>query len=336
MYIKRNIEFKLLFAGSWKFGLGASLWAAIVVYLHDFVGLGLISVPIQPISTIGIAVSIYLGFKGKETYDRWWEARKIWGEIIGASRSFAAQVHALLYKEGEEPIQEIRQRLIHNHLAWVLALKYQLRLTSRLTDKKFGMFNKKVIPQESKDSFLKYLKDEQREQIGKNANPAVQILINQSRYLKELAKQGLLDSTRQFSIQQTINECIKLQGKCERIKRTPFPRSFAYLGEIFTWIFILMLPLGFIDIFENHGIAYTYYETPQRVFMFAMIPFTVLISWVFYMMEKIADGMEDPFESGVNDTPLNALARGIEIDLLESLGIEAIPPAIQAEKNVLY
>lgn len=339
MYIRRDIRFKLVFADSWKFLIGASLWSAIIVYLHEFEGFGLMSIPIEPLSTIGIAISIYLGFKGKETYDRWWEARKIWGEIIGSSRTFAAEVNSLVYgdeKNELKSINEARQRLVYNHIAWVQALKYQLRMTSRFKTKRFGMFDKKVVPKDSVDSFLNYITDKTKSEIGGLSNPAVQILVSQSSYLKELAQKSLLDSIRQSQMQRTINDCLRLQGKCERIKKTPLPRPFAYFGAIFTWIFIIVLPLGFIDIFEYQGVRYAYDEAPERLYMFAMIPFTVLISWVFYMMEKISDSIEDPFEGGINDVPINALARTIEIDLLESIGEKNTPEPIKSIDDMLH
>jgi len=337
MYIRRNIKFKLLFNDSWKFIIVASLWSSLVVYLHEFVGLGLISAPIQPITTIGVAVSIYLGFKGKETYDRWWEARKLWGEIIGASRSFASLTHSFLYKNSDADVpKDIKTKLLHNHLAWVLALKYQLRLTSRFKEKRFGIFDQKVVPSEDSSEYMGYLDAETRSGISKTSNPAVQILIEQSRYIKELSQKGFLDSIRQSQMIGLVNECLKIQGKCERIKRTPFPRAFAYFGEIFTWIFIILLPLGFIEVFEAQGIVYKYSDTPRRAYMFAMVPFTVIISWIFYTMERVSDSMEDPFEGGINDIPMSAMSRTIEIDLLESLGEGEIPKPIAPRDYILY
>jgi putative membrane protein len=50
------------------------------------------TLPWQPISVIGIAVAFYLGFKNNSSYDRTWEARKIWGGIVNTSRSFGAGV----------------------------------------------------------------------------------------------------------------------------------------------------------------------------------------------------------------------------------------------------
>lgn len=110
MHIKRKIKFSLLFEDSWHFLTIIGLWSAFIIYLHDYVGLGIIAMPIIPLSTLGIAVSLYLGFRSKESYERWWEVRKIWGDIINKSRSFSNQIHRLLYTD-----------------------KYQLRSTSRFT-----------------------------------------------------------------------------------------------------------------------------------------------------------------------------------------------------------
>ena len=70
--------------------------------------------------------------------------------------------------------------------------------------------------------------------------------------------------------------------------------------------------------------------------MFTMVPFSMLIAWVFYMMEKVSDSNEDPFEGGVNDIPVSAMCRTIEIDLKQALGEEDIPPLLKPVDDVLY
>ena len=104
----------------------------------------------------------------------------------------------------------------------------------------------------------------------------------------------------------------------------------------YPFIFIFLLPLGLLDIFEDEEKRYLHDAVLQREYMFAMVPFTMLLSWVFFMMEKVSDSMEDPFESGVNDLPLNAMVRTIEIDLLESLEEEHIPKPIKPMEDMLH
>jgi putative membrane protein len=70
--------------------------------------------------------------------------------------------------------------------------------------------------------------------------------------------------------------------------------------------------------------------------MFTLVSFAMLISWVFYMMERVSDSSEDPFEGGVNDVPVSAMCRSIEIDLKQALGEENIPAMHEPVDEVLY
>lgn len=65
------------------------------------------------------------------------------------------------------------------------------------------------------------------------------------------------------------------------------------------------------------------------------VPFCVLISWIFITMELVGDNSEDPFENFVNDVPMTALCRTIEIDLREMLGETDLPPKIQPVNDIL-
>ena len=115
-----------------------------------------------------------------------------------------------------------------------------------------------------------------------------------------------------------------------------FTRPIFSLSQIFTWIFIFLLPLGFLDTFEDEARRYLHDAVLEREYMFMIVPFTMLLSWIFYMMENISDSMEDPFEGGINDMPLNAMVRTIEIDMLESLQDSDIPNPIEPIDDVLH
>jgi putative membrane protein len=58
------------------------------------------------------------------------------------------------------------------------------------------------------------------------------------------------------------------------------------------------------------------------------IPFSLLISWVFFTIEQVGEFTENPFDNAMNDVPLNAICRTIEIDLREMLGETDLPPRI--------
>ena len=97
------------------------------------------------------------------------------------------------------------------------------------------------------------------------------------------------------------------------------------MSLIFVGLFIFLLPFGFISAFHALGETATWLA----------VPFTVLIGWVYVMMELIGDYSENPFEGLGNDIPMLALCRVIEIDLREMLGETDLPPKIEAKEGVL-
>lgn len=286
-----------------------------------------ISLSWQPISVLGIAVAFYLGFKNNSSYDRTWEARKIWGGIVNNSRSFAAALNAFIQGTDAESIKKV---LVYRHLAWLTALRFQLRLSrewehmeARVTglyipvvcEDYFEKLDKEMINYISKSEFLSY---------KSKSNMAAQILFTQSAELQRLTDEGYFDDFRHMELQKLIGSFFDDQGRSERIKNFPFPRQYASVALWQTLIFSLLIPFGMINIFG---------ETPAKVWL--SVPFSALVIWIFFLMEKIGDYSENPFEGTYNDVPITAIARGIEIDLREMLNDEHIPPAIKSENGFL-
>lgn len=134
---------------------------------------------------------------------------------------------------------------------------------------------------------------------------------------------------------ETVTELYALQGQCERIKNTPFPRQYAEFSRVFTTVFGLLVPFGLLDVFGGHvDKALTTLETLTPVI--PMLLSSWLITWVFSTMEGIGDSSEDPFERSMNDVPMNALSRTIEIDLRQMLQETDVPPKETAIDNILY
>ena len=83
-------------------------------------------IPELPISIpafLGTAISVILSFKLNQSYDRWWEARKIWGGIVNDSRTFVIQLQMFLSKGNESSIKKIAYRQV----AWCYCLGQSLR-----------------------------------------------------------------------------------------------------------------------------------------------------------------------------------------------------------------
>ena len=91
-------------------------------------------------------------------------------------------------------------------------------------------------------------------------------------------------------------------------------------------MFILFVPFAAIPEFAKIGAALADQSAWVGAnFVWAGVPFSALISWVFHTMERIGRVGENPFEGSANDVPISTISRGIEIDLLEMLGEEQIP-----------
>ncbi|MFT5885384.1 MAG: putative membrane protein [Arcticibacterium sp.] len=296
------------------------------VVLYHFLGWEWLHIPWQPISLIGIAVAFYLGFKNNSSYDRLWEARKIWGGIVNASRSFTVMARDYIsYSDGSDmgPSErsEITKRLVHRHVAWVHALTYELRkLKSWEHQSKEDNAVREVFGttfSEGKFKNLKnYLSPEDYDYAMSKGNRSSHLLSLQSKDLMELRKAGVLEHFRHLQIQELITELYALQGKSERIKNFPFPRQYATVNYFFTVIFVILLPFGMLDVFTGMG---------SNHWIWFSIIFSVLGSWVFWTMEMIGDYSENPFEGSYNDVPISSMAVGIEIDIRQMLDETDLP-----------
>ena len=342
MYVRRGINAGHLFRDSWPFLLGTTIWSIVVLYLNEFLQYHFLSIPIAPVTTIGIAVSLYLGFKSTSAYNRWWEARQIWGEIITCSRNWGSSVFNLIHADGKQLDRSVRTELIERHLAWVNALAFQMRSNSRLKETKetriFGhrrIFDGSQYHQ-SAESYRRHLSAKEAAEIEKFTNISTHLLRRQGDRLRELAEGGFLDSYRHVAMMSQLGSLFDAQGKSERIKNTPFPRQVANFGQLFTWVFILLLPLAFVDIFEAETRINDLSTRISLEYMMIMVPFTVLISWVFFAMEKVSDSTEDPFEGGTTDVPISSICRTIEIDLKEMMDAESVPEPLSPVDGVLY
>lgn len=330
MYVKRNIRWNVILRFAWKNLLIFTIWASLVTFLFVYCNQQSINVgiPFLPLSTIGIAVAFYVGFKNNQSYDRFWEGRKVWGQIVNSSRSFAAKILAYTKHIPEE--KPAAKRIIYRQLAWINALRIQLRATT-IFDRKnisyvpnFGLRNDR----ECKDCIDFFLEGDDYSQIVDKANAASQLLRIQSEHLTQLKNNKLITDFEHVNLMKEIEILYDQQGKCERIKNTPFPRQYAYFSSVFVWIFILLLPFGLVEEFHQIDGDSTVWLT---------VPFSILISWIFSTIEIVGDNSEDPFENYVNDVPMSAICRTIEIDLMEMVGEskENIPTKMQPIGDVL-
>jgi putative membrane protein len=135
-----------------------------------------------------------------------------------------------------------------------------------------------------------------------------------------------VDTFKHVELQRLITEIYDEQGRSERIKNTPLPRQYSTSSTIFILIFTFLLPFGMLSEFGELGGS----------LIWLMIPFNMVVSWVFTLMEYVGDYSENPFEGLINDIPLSTIVRNIEIDLLDMLGEKDLPEKIKPVDNVLF
>lgn len=327
MYTKRNYSFWMTFNWSKKpFILG--LLYSMVIYGGSYVLDFGLYIPWQPISVIGIAVAFYLGFKNNSSYDRSWEARKIWGGIVNSSRSFGAAVVSFV---GGPDSDAIKKELIYRHIAWLTALRHQLRL-SRPWEHTENRIKGRYVPTVCEDytthlddELSAYLSSEEIKMLDQKTNTAAQILRMQSERLQALRNENHFEDFRHMELHQLIVSFYTDQGKSERIKNFPFPRQYASTAVWLTVVFCAFVPLGLLDVAKSID-GWLFWACPS---------ISALIIWIFFLMEKIGDYSENPFEGTYNDVPITSIARGIEIDMREMINDERIPKPIEAENGFL-
>ena len=303
------------------------LYASVICVISYFIG-NQITLPWQPVSVIGIAVAFYLGFKNNSSYDRTWEARKIWGGIVNDSRSFGAAVTSFVKGENQA---EIHKELIYRHVAWLTALRHQLRL-SKTWEHTQNRLNDKFAPTVCEDytdklesELIKYISADEIESMDGKANIATQIIRKQSERLQELREKEYFEDFRHMEFYHLIRSFYDGQGKAERIKNFPFPRQYASTALWLTLVFCAFVPVGLLDVFKQYN-NWLYWLTPLV---------SALLIWVFMLMEKIGDYSENPFEGTYNDVPITSIARGIEIDIREMINDQNIPKATEPENGFL-
>lgn len=294
-------------------------------------------IPWQPLSLIGIAVAFYLGFKNNSSYDRLWEARKIWGGIVNASRSFTVMARdhisnshrELPLSEGE--LQSITKRLVHRHVAWLRCFALELRkLKPWEHNASNDQYYREVFGSEYKEEKLdvikSYLSQADFDYIKTKGNRSSHLLSLQSRELAALRAENTLEHFRHLQMQNMITEFYTLQGKAERIKNFPFPRQYSSVNHYFVKIFIILLPFGMLDVFTVGG--------EHSFMLWLAIPFSALCSWVFWLMDKIGDFSENPFEGLFNDVPISSMAVGIERDIRQMLDETDLPDPVQPSSDM--
>lgn len=327
------------------------LWAIVVTILYQILGLRWLQVPWAALALIGTAVAFLIGFQSNAVYGRLWEARQIWGGIVNDSRMFTIMIKDMINNEHakdpatEAELADIKKTVVLRHIAWLTSLRHAMRQgrpweTFRENKRNQRYLDVLHIPEfeTTLDEDLKsYLSPEEYEEVLRKTNKANAVLSLQGKHLSELKEKGLIWEFAYLELEAKISALITHQGKSERIKNFPYPRQFATLGYDFVNTFVLLLPFGIIPAFANLGNTFAdSFPVIAPYFIWLGVPFSAMVAWVFNTMQRIGTVGENPFEGNANDVPISTISRGIEIDLLETIGVDKkeIPGPVPSDYDV--
>jgi len=347
MYTQRRFPFKILLIWTKREIIFFTCYATLITILYEVLNLKWLQVPLTPVGLIGTAVAFMVGFQNNASYDRIWEARKIWGGIVNVSRSFIMNVKDSFYMhqaEASKEESEVLKTITHRHIAWLTALRYAMRTKKKWEASYESMHSKGTfvynVPENEttlEDELKPYLSEEEYVYVMTKDNKPNVILSLQSKHLRKLTDEKKFWDFSLLNFQQQINELTALQGKSERIKNFPYPKQYASIGYHFIHIFMWLLPLAIIPTFSVMGVDISKsHSFVGNHFIWLNIPFTVVVIWVFNTMLRIGLSGENPFEGSPNHVPISNISRGITRDLLELIDEDPanIPPPFENVNDV--
>ncbi len=252
-----------------------------------------------PFTLMGLPLAIFLGFRNSACYDRFWEARKLWGELLLRSRNLARQALHLIDLptplSDPRDLADLRVRLVLRTLAFCVSLKQLLRDQAPDPVSLRGL----LLPAEE-------------QALAASRNRPAALMMAMGADLAQCRRDGHVDSLRAVQIDDTLSALTAAAAGCERIKNTPLPFSYALLLHRTAYLYCFLLPFGIVD---SIGMM-----TPLVV---------AIVAYTFFGLDALGDEIEEPFGLLANDLPLDAICRGIEIDLRQALGDPAPPPALE-------
>jgi len=313
------------------------LISIIPTLLFYFLGWEWLAIPWVPVALLGTATAFISGFKNTQTYNRSWEARQIYGAIINSSRTFGIMVKDFVRAEDRAHESALHTEIIYRHFAWLTAMRFQLReskswenIKTKNHYKEYRRYYK--VPEWETDlgnELKPFLSEEEFTWLMSTKNRATQIIAKQSEQLRKLNEEGFISDYNYVALENQLKDLYDQQGKCERIKNFPYPRQFSSINLYFTNSLCILIPLGFLGEFSKLT------EKLGDHIIWLTIPFSVLLGWVFLVLEQVGESTENPFEGSANDIPITQISRNIEIDLREMLGEKKLPSAIQPENNIV-
>ncbi|HWB78495.1 MAG TPA: bestrophin family protein [Nannocystaceae bacterium] len=283
----------VLLAWQWRALVTYAVIASVMVGTEIFTAWNWLAIPGVPLTVLGGAIGIFVSFRTNSCYDRWWEGRRLLGQLVNVSRHFATQT--MCYVDGASaPLRAVQEALVKRHVGYVHMLRCQLRGHEPARD----------------EAVVRYVDAAELEASADEPNPCHWLLHRQTRAIVALRSTDAIDGWRLQLFDRSIAVLLDVQGGCERIKKTPFPQSYGFLATKLIAVYAALLPLGMVDAAG-----------------WLAVPITVLVCLAFRLIDEVGDALEDPFSLQPLALPLSAITTAIEMELGRRLGERRLPDA---------
>ncbi|TBU88311.1 bestrophin family protein [Phytopseudomonas dryadis] len=237
-----------------------------------------IDMPAMPLTLLGSALVVLTSFRNSSAYNRWWEARTLWGALVNSSRSYARQVLTLIDDSGDtNPLKVV---LLRRHVAYIRTLSAGLR------------------GEKCADELKAFVSAGEFERRHTTNNFANDILNGSAAMLAGEYKAGRLDSIRLARLESTLVDVSNCQGGLERIANTPLPYPYVYFPRLFITLFCLLVPIGLVETLE--------WFTPLA---------STVVGFMLLAIERIGTDLQSPFQASEHQIQMDALCETIEKNL---------------------
>ena len=266
--------------------------SCLVVWAHGTLFHWKVTLTASPFSLLGVSLAIFLGFRINASYDRYWEARKLWGAILVEARNLARQALTL----PDAPLDRAAVRpFVLGLAAFAAATRNQLRA------------------QPGDTALAPLLPPEVLARVQARRGVPVAIALWLGEQLRGWRQRGLLAPVLAAKMEDTLDQLMAALGGCERIANTPLPFTYSVILHRSVYLYCMLLPFGLVD---SIGL---------------MTPLVVgFVAYTFFALEALGAEIEEPFGRMPNDLALDAMVAGIEASLRELLG-ETPAPAPQPD-----
>lgn len=282
------------------FRLQSSVISTIIPWINLFSGYGFIisllyyhriHIPLPKIDGIpnvvlsfNLILSLLLIFRTNTAYERFWEGRKLWGNLVNTVRNSTRGIWIVI-KEREAADRGEKEAAMRLVVAFAIAMKLHLRRDP---------VNEELLPLMSSAEYSK---------LQNTNHPPLEIVFWIGEYLQYQYDCNLINVYQVSDLHNLLDELVNILGGCERILKTPMPLTYAmYLRQLLV-LYCVILPIGLVS-------GLTWWTAPVMTF----------ISFILFGLEEIGSELENPFGHDPNDLPLdvicNTIRRNVEDDIV--------------------